>query len=78
MVMILDPFISIQEVDCFGETVQDNVEKALNKIKEQLSTLEKRGRSESIKDAEVSLHTLEPASMTRQVCIYMYISTFVP
>ena len=56
-------------MNCFGETVQDSVEKALNKIQEQLSTLERRGRSESIKEAEVSLHTLEPASMTRQVCV---------
>ena len=68
-------------MDCFGETVQDSVEKALNKTKEQLSSLERRGRSESIKEAEVSLHTLEPASMTRQVCMcctaYMYMYIYV-
>lgn len=63
-----DMLMSIQELNSFGETVQERVERASDEIKERLGSLEKRGRAESLKEIEVHLHTLEPASMTRQVC----------
>ena len=60
-------------MDIHGKTVQDRVDKALEEVKEQQSHLEKRGRAGSLQGQEMYLHTLEPASMTRQVikgCIY--------
>lgn len=54
-------------MDIYGKTVQDRVEKALEEVKEQQSHLEKRGRAGSLQGQEIHLHTLEPASMTRQV-----------
>lgn len=56
----------MQEVDDYGNTVQETVDKAVVNIKESLSRLERKGRAGSLIE-EVSLHTLEPASMTRQV-----------
>lgn len=56
-----------QETDIHGKTVQERVEIALEEIKKQLFKLEGRGRAGSLVNVEVSLHTLEPASMIRQV-----------
>ena len=54
-------------MDIHGETVQDRVDKTLEEVKEQQSQLEKGGRAGSLRGQEMYLHTLEPASMTRQV-----------
>jgi len=53
-----------QEVDCHSNVVQERVEQAMVEIKERLVSLEKRGRPESV--VESGMHTLVPASMTRQ------------
>lgn len=65
-VYIQNVMYALQEVDSYGNTVQERVDKALVEVKEQLSKVEKRGRAGSLVE-ELSLHTLEPASMTRQV-----------
>lgn len=62
-------------MDIHGKTVQDRVDKALEEVKEQQSQLEKRGRAGSLQGQEMYLHTLEPASMTRQVIRVLYVCT---
>ena len=54
-------------MDIHGKNIQERVDKELIEIKERLTKLEKRGRAGSLVEIELSLHTLEPASMTRQV-----------
>lgn len=63
-------------MDIYGKTVQDRVEKALQEVKEQQSHLEKRGRAGSLQGQETYLHTLEPASMTRQVISVVVVITY--
>ena len=55
----------IKEVDERGCTVKERVEQACEETKELIRQLESKIRSQSLVDT--SLHTLEPASMIRQV-----------
>ncbi len=49
-----------------GCTVKERVEQACEETKELIRQLESKIRTQSLVDT--SLHTLEPASMIRQVC----------
>ncbi len=57
--------IFTQEVDEQGNTESERVEQVLDETKELIAQLESKNQTQSLVDT--SLHTLEPASMTRQV-----------
>ena len=54
-----------QEVDERGNTVVERVEQAMDETKDLISQLESKSKMQSSPDT--SLHTVEPASMIRQV-----------
>ena len=71
-------YVYVQEVDERGCTVKERVEQACEETKGRIRQLESKIRSQSLVDT--SLHTLEPASMIRQVpcvcacvCVCLYI-----
>ena len=62
-------------MDSQGQTVQECVEKAIEDSTDHLTKLEKRGRVASVVDSS-TLHTLEPASMIRQVTLSTVSNSF--
>ena len=57
-------------MDCHGNTVQERIEQAMEEINTSLANIEKRGRVNSMGESSTAMHTLEPASMLRQVSVY--------